>query len=59
LLIIWTGTDWDTSPADDNFRGAYTTAQIAELETSGYSIGDWVFDTDLLSPYWWNGSAWV
>jgi len=57
-LIVWTGTAWDTS-VGDNYRGAYTTAEIAELDTSAYTVSDWVFDTDLNSPYWWNGSEFV
>ena len=57
VLIVWTGTAWDTS-VGDNFRGSYTTAEIALLDTSGYTTADWVFDTDLLSPYWWDGTEW-
>jgi len=56
-LIVWNGTAWDTS-VGDNFRGSYTTAEIAELVTTAYTVGDWVFDTDLLSPYWWDGTVW-
>lgn len=58
-LIVWSGTAWDVSIAETNFRGSYTTAERLALDTSDYSIGDWVFDTEIKSPFWWNGSEWV
>src|SRR5574338_467060 len=40
-----------------SYRHKGTTAQRPTL--TAYDVGYEYFDTDLNSPYWWNGSSWV